>query len=132
MRLATVTLSIPGYNPSILKADGGGYIVSVRQDWLTQCSLKRQSSREAVKRTYEGARDRKRHTVIARTNSSSFARLRVVRRVPDVVDVRLFRGDDARPYVSVLPSTLSARCARCKWRTHIAPLRALLDQSNHV
>lgn len=132
LHLATTTLTIPGYNPSILKADGGGYIVSLRQDWLTQCSLKRQSSREAVKRAYEGARDRKRHTVIARTNSSSFARLRIVRRVPDVVDVRLFRGDDARPYVSVLPSTLSARCARCKWRTHIAPLRALLNQSNHV
>ena len=50
LRLATTTLSIAGYNPSILKADGGGYIVSVGQDWLTQCSLKRQSSREAVKR----------------------------------------------------------------------------------
>ena len=82
LRLATTTLSLPGYNPSILKADGGGFLVSVRQDWLTQCSLKRQSSREAVKRAYEGARDRKRHTVIARTNSSSFARLRVMRRVP--------------------------------------------------
>ncbi len=112
---------ISGFNPSIMKTREG-YIVSKRIDWQTGCNRS-----VPVSVQYRNRKKKSRSTVFLELNSS-LNLVRVVGRIPAIVDVRLFSDADSVPHVSFLPSN-NGKCKRsCYWKTHVASLDRVLKQ----